>query len=204
MTDTNDKSGKSDADSTDGDNGDKNITQEQLDNIVSKRLNQQKTKHEKEISDLKAKSEAEKAKSVEKSVNKSDGDSQTKPLTAEEIGKMITEGVTAGTNAVMQEVSKNQILASETGLLPAYKSQVKGSNAEEIRDSIKELKETQASDLKASGVSNSPGSFGSGNADSQTNKGKTFTKSEINDPKFYQANKAEILKAGQEGRIIEG
>jgi len=70
---------------------------------------------------------------------------------------------------------------------------------EGLEEAIKAFKGTRA-DLFKPALAAGSSDFGTGSA-ARTAAGKSFTREQLRDPVFYQANKADILKAMQEGRI---
>jgi hypothetical protein len=70
---------------------------------------------------------------------------------------------------------------------------------EGLKDAIAIFKGSRADLFKPATVDGSSG-LGTGSA-TRTAAGKTFTRDQLRNPEFYQANKADIIAAAQEGRI---
>lgn len=88
-------------------------------------------------------------------------------------------------------------VADEKGLTPAQAKRLVGSTREEL--------EADADDILSSFPAASKPKFGDVGQGARTEKSaqRVYSRSELNDFSFYQANKADILLAYKEGRIAD-
>lgn len=205
------KDGDSDGNKKDGDGDGKAFSQEELDKIVHKRVMQERDQHkgkDDEIATLKSKlEEAEKSSKKDDDDDKADEDKKTVDV-EEIVSKAVTAALKKSTEIVDEKLAAKdkelvkQKLINEHGknLIPAMHGQVKGDTEEEIKTSIKLALDNQAEQLKGANIQVGQ-TFGKGGVKPNP-EGKTFTRSQIRNTKFYKENKAEILEAQREGRIV--
>lgn len=161
-------------------NEEKKFTESEVNQIVKNRLEREKVASEQRAEEARKVAEAEAAK---------------KNGEWEKVAKQ-REDELAKAKADMRE-RDIKLVATKMGIkdldyaLYLVNKAGDGADAEEVLKQHTEL------------LNDKPAAAGSGNATNPAASNQVFTRSQLRDPVFYQANKAAILQAAREGRIKE-